>query len=247
MNQPTDPMRPLLALIALWCGAAATPFLLLLAAGNAMWLQGLTKPPEFLPVIHAFARLYVPIVWLPSLALLTIIALYSRQAFPELYNRVWAGLLAGALATFVLDTFRQLGVIHGWLPADTVEMFGKMILGPPAPELAWTTVGLGYHFLNGASFGAFLTLVFGRVHWGWALVWALVVELGMMTLPPMGPVFGLFGAKTGSPGLFLITLVAHIGFGIALGVLAQRWTTTTGWIGSLIRPESARRGSHDPA
>lgn len=238
-----SPKRTLLALVALLTGSAATPFLLLLAAGNAMWIQGLTSPPEFLPVMHAFANLYVPVVWLPSLALLAIIALYSRRAFPELYNRLWAGLLAGALATFVLDTFRQLGVIHGWLPADTVEMFGKMILGPGSPEMAWTSVGLIYHFLNGASFGVFLTLLFGRVHWLWAVVWALVVELGMMTLPPMGPVFGLFGAETGSPGLFLITLVAHVGYGTALGVLARGWVKDLGSMGTLMRTPTDKEQS----
>ncbi len=49
----------------------------------------------------------------------------------------------------------------------------------------------------------------------------LLVELGMMTLPPMGPMTGLFGAGFSWPGLFLVTLVAHVLAGIALGLLTQ--------------------------
>lgn len=244
MNQTTTPpaepgagnfdlKRTVLTLIALFTGSAATIFMLLLASGNAMIVQGLTKMPDFLPVMHGFAKTYTWAVWLPSLAVLMVVAAYSRKHFPALANRIWAGLAAGAVATFVLDTFRQLGVIHGWLPMDTAMLFGKMIAGPPAPELTWLTVGLIYHFLNGASFGVFYTLVFGKVHWLWGVAWGLVVELGMMTAPPMAPLVGPFGSKTGSPALFFITLIAHIGFGIALGLLARHWVKHQGSILSL--------------
>ncbi|ETW92164.1 MAG: hypothetical protein ETSY2_54305 [Candidatus Entotheonella gemina] len=43
----------------------------------------------------------------------------------------------------------------------------------------------------------------------------------MMLGPPMGPMVGLFGARYAWPQLFLVTLVAHVAFGIALGVIAQ--------------------------
>lgn len=230
-----DPKKTILALIALFTGSAATIFMLLLSAGNAMLIQGLTKMPEFLPVMHNFAKTYIWVVWLPSLAVLVIVAIYSKKNFPALANRIWAGLGAGAVATFVLDTFRQLGVMQGWLPMDTVTLFGKMIAGPPAPLMTWLSAGLFYHFLNGASFGLFYTLVFGRIHWAWGIVWGVVIEIGMMTAPPMAPLVGAFGSKTGSPALFLITLVAHIGFGIMLGLLAQHWVRHKGSIFALFK------------
>lgn len=235
-----DVKRLLLVLITLWTGSAATIFLLLLASGNALLIQGLAKMSQVLASMHAFANVYVPLVWLPSLAVLLIVALYSQRRFPALANRIWAGLGAGALATFLLDFFRQLGVLHGWLGTDTSVLFGKMILGPQAGVLSILTVGFIYHFLNGASFGLFYTLIWGKARWWWGIVWAMLVELGMMTLPPMAPLFGPFGSKTGSSAFFLVTLFAHLGYGAVLGALAQHWVKDKGTIFSLL---SARRGA----
>jgi hypothetical protein len=39
--------------------------------------------------------------------------------------------------------------------------------------------------------------------------------------PPMGPMLGWFGYNYAWPQLFLLTLVAHILFGVALGLLIQ--------------------------
>gem|GEM_PF-391347 len=242
MNQTTadptltggfDAKRTVLTLIALFTGSAATIFMLLLASSNAMLIQGLTEMPKFINSMHSFAKLYVPLVWLPSLAVLIGVAWYGQQRFPALANRIWAGLGAGAVATLALDFFRQMGVMHGWLATDTPIMFGKMILGPQAGVMSVLFVGVIYHFLNGASFGVFYTLVWGKARWWWGLVWALVVEVGMMTAPPMAPLFGPFGSKTGGPAFFLITLAAHIGFGIVLGLLAQHWVKHKGSIFAL--------------
>jgi hypothetical protein len=49
----------------------------------------------------------------------------------------------------------------------------------------------------------------------------LLVETGMMTLPPMEPMVGPFGIDYAWPQLFLSTLVAHIAFGIILGIGVQ--------------------------
>lgn len=229
----TSGKRLLLAGLALLTGSAVTPFLLLLAAGNAMIVQGLTQMPQFIGVMHQFSTWYTPFILLPSLVVLFLLGRYTKREFPELANRIRVGFVAGALATFALDTFRQLGVIHGWLPMDTVQLFGKMIVGPQSLELAWTSVGMLYHFLNGASFGMFYAIVWGKAHWIWAVVWALVVELGMMTLPPMAPIVGPFGSNTGGPELFVITLIAHIAYGVVLGLLVRHWVKTKGSIFSI--------------
>jgi hypothetical protein len=184
--------------------------------------------PEVLTSAHAFARVYLWVALIPSLVVLLGIALYSRGRFPDLFNRIWAGLAAGAVATVFLDFFRMMGVIHGWLPSDTPPFFGKLILGPQAPVGAVLAVGFLYHFLNGASFALPYALLFGRPRWYWGIAWALIYELGMMTLPPMAPLFGPFGSKTGSPAFFLITLVAHIAFGAVLGLLVERWVKRPG-------------------
>lgn len=63
-------------------------------------------------------------------------------------------------------------------------------------------------------------------------MWALIVELGMMTLPPMGPMTGLFGTAFKWPHLFLLTLIAHLFFGVALGLLVQHFLEREdrGWL-----------------
>jgi hypothetical protein len=91
-------------------------------------------------------------------------------------------------------------------------------------------VGQFVHYFNGAKFGLFYAFIWGRreSNWaaaGWATVWAMVTELGMMLGPPMGPIVGLFGVRYAWPQLFLLTLVAHIAFGIALGMLTQMFLT----------------------
>ena len=230
-----------LTLIALIVGGAAPVSMLVLSTGIAQWVQGLTKMPEVLTSAHAFARVYLWVALIPSLVVLLGIALYSRKRYPDLYNRIWAGLAAGAVATVFLDFFRMMGVIHGWLPSDTPPFFGKLILGPQASVGAVLTVGFLYHFLNGASFALLYVLLFGRPSWYWGIAWALIYELGMMTLPPMAPLFGPFGSKTGSPAFFLSTLVAHIAFGAVLGLLVERWVKHPGSIFLLLRIKEASR------
>lgn len=232
--QLSSSKRFILIGLALLTGSAIAPFLLLLAAGNAMIVQGLTQMPQFIGVMHQFSKWYTPFVLLPSFVILFLLARHTKRVFPELYNRIWAGFIAGAVATFALDTFRELGVIHGWLPMDTVQLFGKMIMGPQSAELAWTSVGMIYHFLNGASFGVFYAIIWGKAHWMWAVFWALLVELGMMTLPPMAPTVGPFGNNTGGPELFLITLIAHIAYGVLLGLMVRHWVKTKGSIFQLL-------------
>lgn len=225
-----------LYLLVLVAGGAAPIFLLLLASGIPTWGKGLTKMPQIVMYMHQFANWYVPLVLGPALAILLIVALYSRRRYRWLYERIVIGLGAGAIATVALDFFRELGVIHGWLPTDTSILFGKMIAGPTASLTAILVTGFIYHFLNGANFGIFYTLVVGKARWYWAIVWGLVVELGMMTLPPMGPLAGPFGSKTGRPALFLITLVAHIAFGLVLGLLTQHWLRYRGSIIKVLSP-----------
>ena len=227
-----------IVLLALLTGGVAPILLLVLSTGNALWVQGLTRMPEVLASAHAFARVYLGAVLIPSLVILLGVLFYSRGRYPDLFNRLWAGLAAGAVATVFLDFFRMMGVIHGWLPSDTPPFFGKLILGPQAPLGAALTVGFLYHFLNGASFGLPYAVLFGKPRWYWGIAWALIYELGMMTLPPMAPLFGPFGSKTGSPAFFLITLVAHIAFGAVLGLLVERWVKRPGSIVSILKEAS---------
>lgn len=214
-----------LSLVALFAGAAVPIQLITMSFGYAQYVRGVAKGPALIPTAHQFAAYYVPLVYLPALVILLIIAVHSHRTYPALFRRIVAGMGAGAIATLALDAARQAGVIHGWLPGDTAVMFGRLVTGGGDFSLFYP-VGLFVHYLNGANFGLFYAFVWGRregyaaAAW-WGLAWMLLVELGMMTLPPMGPMTGLFGVNFNWPGLFLVTLVAHVLAGLALGLLIQ--------------------------
>jgi hypothetical protein len=82
------------------------------------------------------------------------------------------------------------------------------------------TLGWTYHFSNGAALGimflAFITLFRQPALFTGAIVWALVVEF-LLLLTPYTAFFGLqFGQK-----FLLLTVSAHLVFGIALGAYCR--------------------------
>ncbi len=222
--------KSVLTLLALFTGGFVPISIVLLSFGYAEYYKAQAIGPKIIRVAHEFGGPYMLYVYIPSMVLLVWIILHSRKNYPDLYRRIVIGLVAGAIATIGLDWVRQMGVITGWLPADTPEMFGKMVTGSSNfNEYYW--VGQFIHFMNGANFGLFFVLVFGNYSSYkktvfWAIVWMLIMELGMMTGPPMGPMVGLFGIRWMWPQLFLLTLIAHIVHGIILGLLTHHWLRT---------------------
>lgn len=222
--------RTPLAMLALIAGGAVPIQLITLSFGYAQYARGIPRGPELIPTAHGFASTYVPFVYIPALLALVGVILYSRRHHPDLFRRIVVGLGAGVVGTIALDAARQAGVIHGWLPGDTPVMFGQLVTGPGASFALFYPIGLFVHYMNGANFGLFYAFVWGkqgsyRKAALWGTIWFLIVELGMMTLPPMGPMTGLFGVNFSWPGLFLVTLVAHILAGLTVGMLTELWLT----------------------
>lgn len=225
IEKVTDKKRVALILLAFFAGGAVPIQIVTLSFGYAQYVEGISRGPKLFMTAHEFAKLYMPFLYIPALVALVLVALYCRQHYPDVFRRIVVGFGMGIIATLALDAVRGAGVIHGWLPGDTPVMFGKMVTGSKNFALLYT-VGLVVHYLNGANFGLFYAFVWGKRNsyvsaaW-WATLWALILELGMMMGPPMGRMVGLFGVRHAWPQLFLLTLVAHIVFGIALGLLIQ--------------------------
>ncbi|MFQ5460623.1 MAG: DUF6789 family protein, partial [Anaerolineae bacterium] len=119
------------------------------------------------------------------------------------------------------------------------------IVGPGGPAAASLLAGYGYHFLNGASFGLLYTVLGGRPRWQWGVVWGLIIELAMMTFPPMLMMgSGFFGLNAGL-GVLGTTLLAHVAFGLVLGLLVERWVWDSSPTITLALPIQA--GSESPA
>ncbi|MDQ8198223.1 hypothetical protein QEH56_08705 [Pelagicoccus enzymogenes] len=221
--------RNLLALIALFLGGAIPIQLVTLSFGYAQYIRKESLGPKVILTAHEFAEWYIPFVYIPALLGLLGIGLYCRKRYPDIWRRIWVGFAMGATATLALDAIRQMGVIHGWLPGDTPVMFGKMATGSSVfSEYYWA--GLAIHFINGANFGIVYAFVWGKRKSAvqaaiWGVVWSETMELGMMLGPPMGPMVGLFGVRYAWPQLFALTFVAHIAFGLAMGLLVQHFLT----------------------
>ena len=218
-----------LILAALFAGAAVPIQLITLSFGYSQYLQGQPKPPQAIMVAHEFGLPYFQFVYVPALVALIVITLYCRKNYPDIFRRIVVGFGVGIFATFTLDAFRQMGVINGWLPGDSVVMFGKMLTVSKDFKVFYPT-GLAIHLLNGADLGLFYAFVWGKRATtlsaiGFAILWLLIIEFFMMVGPPMAPIVGLFGVNFAWPQFFLITLVAHIAYGITLGVLVQHLLT----------------------
>jgi hypothetical protein len=174
---------------------------------------------------------------IPSLILLGLVFYLTRAGnHGRLLNRLWVGIWVGAAASGFLDVIRLTGFYLGQMPGNMPRMFGVMLLDRMAlgPSPTSDIVGYLYHFWNGSCFGLVYTLVMGRFRWWGGLVWGLLIEVGMMTTPPMVVAMdtGFFGVKFG-PGLFIVSFLAHTALGIGMGVLAERYVRHRGNLFSL--------------
>lgn len=215
--------RPATALLAF--GGLVPVSLIVFSTGWAQIVQGARMGPMMLQQAHAFSRWYI---WLYVASILLAILITTRLAKKDraMARRAMVGAAAGALATFALDGWRLTGVVQGWLPMDTPILFGSVLLGTGHHPASVYAVGMAYHIANGASFGLIYAILWGRQPTvGAALARGvgllLVIELGMMTLPPMQPMVGAFGVDHAWPQLFLVTLVAHVAFGVVLVLIVH--------------------------
>jgi len=61
------------------------------------------------------------------------------------------------------------------------------------------------------------TLVAGRAHWYYALIWATFLEIGWLTALPSILHFKL------NPQYVALSMIGHGAYGVGLGVIAQRF------------------------
>lgn len=178
-------------------------------------------------------------VLLPSVILWIIITIIAKVIkHNRLYNRLIVGAWAGAAATGFLDAIRLTGFNLGYMPGNMPRMFGVLIMDTMAtgPTPLSDFLGSLYHFWVGACFGLTLTLIGGKVRWRWGLIWGIIIEIGMMTTPPMVVAMdtGYFGLKFGI-GLLIVSLLAHIALGIVMGLLVEKYVLHKGNIFQLTK------------
>jgi hypothetical protein len=180
-------------------------------------------------------QVFTLFVFLPAMAVLSGLALLDRRRGDgQLWRAVLIGLAGGLLAAVAYDVFRLPFVFaREWGIASVVPpmrlfkvfpRFGAMILGQPIEQSSYSVaaqiLGWLYHFSNGATFGVMYMALIGnatRRHWAWAVLMALVIELGML-VTPYPQVFNI----PRTIHFVMVTVAAHAIFGAGLG-LAVRW------------------------
>ncbi|MGH7614392.1 MAG: hypothetical protein ACREMW_10190 [Gemmatimonadales bacterium] len=206
------------------------------AVGPNVLVIALTPGMPAMPMLVRWALL-------PSIALLVIAWIAARATgYVRLANRIEAGVWVGFVATAALDALRLISFTVGLLPGNMPRMFGVLILDRMAlgPSLLSDFVGGLYHYWISACFGLAYTLLLGRTRWWGGLFWGLLIEVGMMTTPPMVVAMdtGYFGLRLGKGilnGVFLGSLFPHISYGIVLGLLLERYVAHRGTLLGLLR------------
>ncbi len=185
----------------------------------------------------------VRVALLPSIVLLLLVWIAARQAgYARLVNRIETGVWVGFVATAALDVLRLTSFSLGLLPGNLPRMFGVLILDRMAvgPSSVSDIVGSLYHYWVSACFGLTYGLLVGRTRWWGGLIWGLIIEVGMMTTPPMVVAMGsgYFGLGLGKGilnAVFLGSLFPHISYGIVLGLLLERYVIHRGTLVALLR------------
>lgn len=206
------------------------------AVGPNVLVVALTPGMPGMPVLVRWALI-------PSAILLAVVwGVAHARGYGRLTNRIWTGVWVGAAGTAALDVFRLPSFALGLLPGNMPRMFGVLILDTMAtgPTALSDVVGAVYHYWVSACFGLTYALLAGRTPWWGGLIWGLLIEVGMMTTPPMVVAMdtGYFGLKLGRGllnGVFLGSLVPHISYGIALGLLLERYVRHPGTVVTLLR------------
>ena len=147
-----------------------------------------------------------------------------RKANPaqraDLRARLRAGLLAGAIATACYDAARFTLVTlfeSPVRPFEAIPAFGGLLLGAGEPLDARIIAGVLFHIANGVGFGLAYVFFVRRPRVLTGIVWALILEAMMLTLYPTWLDIKAFGEFT------QISMLGHVVYGLALGLLARRW------------------------
>lgn len=215
------------------------------AVGPNILVVALTPGMPGMPLLVRWALL-------PSVGLLLGVWLFARaKGYHRLVNRIQTGVWVGFVSTAALDILRLGSFQFGLLPGNMPRMFGVLIFDRMAlgPSLTSDFVGLLYHTWISACLGLTYALLVGRTRWWGGLIWGLIIEVGMMTTPPMVIAMGtgFFGYASGKGllnGVFLGSLFPHISYGIVLGLLLERYLAHRGTILGLLRDATQRSVVH---
>ena len=165
---------------------------------------------------------------LPALVVLIALATLSLfKGWRDIAEVIFAGAMAGIVATVALEAIRYPGFRLGYMPGNLPELMGVLLLDRFAegPSTASTLAGFAYHAWNGASFGiifaALARIGFVRQTPAWTTAYGILVGIGFLASPVVQSLgVGLFGVDFGWHFAATV-LTAHAAFGFALSFVLR--------------------------
>jgi hypothetical protein len=136
----------------------------------------------------------------------------------------WAleiGFVGGLFGTIAYDVSRLPFSVAGQRIFVPISAYGLWIIDAASSSRFTELTGWLYHFSNGITFGIMYALFMRKRHWGWGILWGLVLET-IAILTPFAKVFGL----SGNYYAIGIAYVGHVFYGLPLGWLVYRWSVT---------------------
>lgn len=128
--------------------------------------------------------------------------------------KVWVGFVVGLVATGAYDLARWLLVQVGGFhlsPFQALPLFGEALLGGLGDRTTRLVIGVGFHLLNGITFGMAYTAWFGRRSPWWGIPFALGLEAFMLALYP-----GWLDVRSVRE-LTQVSIFGHFVYGLTLG------------------------------
>ena len=172
--------------------------------------------------LHVFGLVRMPFfinfVGMPAVILMMIVGLYSWQRRLPFWRRLRAGLIAGALGLIAYDTVRLAIYMSGILsfyPFHALPRLGALMTGQPPETQAAIVAGWLYHFWNGFNFAIIYALVAGPRKFYWGVLWAMMLEIGMLLSYPT------FLQVRDDWAFRLVSLIGHIVYGTVLGLTVR--------------------------
>lgn len=171
-------------------------------------------------------------VLVPSIAIFVLVLSVSfARGHTRLARRLLAGAGAGLVATIGLEAVRLSSFHLGGMPGDLPRLMGvlltdRFMLGPSplSDALGWL-----YHFWNGACFGIWFAVVLGRRSLWWAIGFAQLIGIGFL-LSPAVTALGIGFMGLDMPTMPLTVAVAHLAYGLLLGLFTRRWLRSDDWL-----------------
>ena len=178
--------------------------------------------------IYGLAEMSVTVPWAVLPACLGLAAFWwlaFRVNLHDIGVTLGIGIFGGLLSTFAYDLARLPFHLSGYLVFATNSTYGMWITGADAHSRATEIIGWLYHFSNGMAFALMYALFMRGRHWIWAVLYAFGLE-SIAVFSHFGQVFAL----AGNYGMISIAYLAHIAYGLPIGIMVYRWSASAQWM-----------------